>query len=394
MPAEISRNRADTRVKGARRFAEIRSRARRAMVSVFYRVGLLRCLELLARRFELIRPRGARLVRLRPRGTQKFAVLCYHRVGMEGLPLFSRLQPAKFEVQMRYLRQHYRLVSLGQLCQELGEARLVEPTVAVTFDDGYRDLFTYGFPILQKYGIPATVFLIGDCMETGEPPWYDRIFLAVKHAKGDTLDVQLDQLQRFELGSAETRLQIAWQIICYLRTIPDRSRRAWCVSFEQSHPAPHAEIEARMLNWLQVRTMQKGNVFFGAHTKSHPSVSQLDLCELEKELGCSKRSLEERIGVPILDFAYPFGKPSDISRAAEEFLNRSGYRSAVTTVEGCNVSTTNPFRLRRIQIDDDDSMPSFALRLGRAFLESPDLLEADEETAGWSTQAQMTRGEV
>ena len=394
MPAEIPPNGAASKNERTRRFAGIRDRARRAVVTALYWAGFLRCLESVGSKFELSRSMGARLPRLRSRVTPKFAVLCYHRVGTDGVPLFSRLQPTAFEAQMRYLRRHYRVVSLGQLCHELSNARLVKPTVAVTFDDGYRDLYTYAFPTLKKYEIPATIYLIGRCLETGQPPWYDRIFLAVKNAAGNTLDVQLDRWTRFELGSAEVRLRVAWQIVCYLRSIPDRSRRAWCARFDQILPARSAEIEERMLNWEQVRAMQKSGVFFGAHTTSHPAVSQLDPTDFEEELARSKRLLEDQIGIPIVDFAYPFGKPSDTSPVAEEFLARSGYRSAVTTIEGCNLPTTNPFRLRRIQIDDDYSIPAFALTLGRVFLEESGPKEADTTAAEWSTQPLLRRGEV
>lgn len=394
MSAETSSNGAVSSNTGARRLVGIRERIRRAVVNVMYRIGLSRCVEGVASKFELSRSTGSRLPSLRRRVKPKFAVLCYHRVGTDGVPLFSRLKPSEFEAQMRYLSQHYRVVSLDQLCRELREAKLVQPTVAVTFDDGYRDLYTHAFPALQKYAIPATVYLIGRCMETGEPPWYDRIFLAVMNAAGNTIDVQLDQLRRFELGSAEVRLEIAWQIVCYLRTIPDRLRQAWCARFEQILPVQQAELEERMLNWEQVRAMGKGGVFFGAHTMSHPAVSQLDPSDFEEELARSKRLLEERLGVPVVHFAYPFGKPSDTNSVAEEFLARSGYRSAVTTIEGCNLPTTNPFRLRRIQVDDSDSMASFALTLGRVFLEYPGPLEPDNGTDETSSQVQQNRCEV
>src|SRR5690348_6721894 len=106
MPAEIPLNGAASKEERTRRFAGIRDRARRAVVTALYWTGFLRCLESVASRFELSRSAGARLPRLRSRVTPKFAVLCYHRVGTVGVPLFSRLQPTTFEAQMRYLRQH------------------------------------------------------------------------------------------------------------------------------------------------------------------------------------------------------------------------------------------------------------------------------------------------
>jgi peptidoglycan/xylan/chitin deacetylase (PgdA/CDA1 family) len=367
---------------------------RRVITNILYRLGLLRCIERVASRYELSHAHGSYLPRLRRRVAPKFAVLCYHRVGTDGVPLFSRLKLKEFEEQMRYIKESYRVVPLEQLCRELREARLVEPTIAITFDDGYRDLYTHAFPALQKYEIPATIYLIGHCMETGEAPWYDRIFVALKNAPGDTLEIHLDRPRRFVLGPYEARLQIAWQIVCYLRTIPDRSRRAWCAKFEQTIPLRPAELEERMLNWEQVRAMHKGGMCFGAHTMSHPAVSQLDPSDFEDELLRSKQLLEERLAVPVLDFAYPFGKPADRSSVAEEFLARSGYRSAVTTVEGYNLPTTNPFRLRRIQVDDSDSMASFALNLARVFLESPEPLVANKGSDELNARVHLNRCEV
>jgi peptidoglycan/xylan/chitin deacetylase (PgdA/CDA1 family) len=346
--------------------------ARQFAANALHHTGLMRGLERLARTYELRPSSGSRVPVLRRRTAPKFAILGYHRVGTSGVPLFSRLEPNKFAAHMRYVKSHYRVVPLGQLCQELRAAEPVKPTVAITFDDGYRDLHTYAFPVLRKYQIPATVYLIGRCMETGEVPWYDRIFLALRNAPGDAFDVQLDTLHQFPLRSAQDRIQAAWQIVCYLRSVPDDRRRAWCASFEKSVSSPQAELEERMLTWDQVREMHKQGISFGAHTMSHPAVSQLERSAFEREFLTSRKLLETGLDASMPDFAYPFGKPSDQSPAVEEFLARNGYRSAVTTVDGYNTPDTSSFKLRRLQIDDGDSLASFALTLGRLFLESSD----------------------
>ena len=365
----------------SRRFRE---RFKQVVASSLYHSGLLRLAQPLAGTHELTSVEGSRLPRLRRFAGSKFGILCYHRVGTEGVPLFSRLEPRVFEAQMRYIKKHYRVVPLGQMCRELQEVRPVAPTLAVTFDDGYRDLYTYAFPVLQKYGIPATIYLIGQCMETGEAPWYDRVFVALKAAPGTTLDVQMNGSRSFELSSPAARAMAAWEIVCYLRTIPDARRREWCAAFESRVASPESELSSRMLDWDQVRTMHRGGVSFGAHTMTHPAVSRLDAAELESELGLSKRLLENGLGVSVEDFAYPFGKPADCSAAAERFLGRRGYRSAVTTVEGINSAGTNMLSLHRLQIGDDRSMSSFAFTVTRMFLGDP----IDSRTA---TQVSLER---
>jgi peptidoglycan/xylan/chitin deacetylase (PgdA/CDA1 family) len=349
--------------------AGFKEKCRRALANSLYHTGLIR----VARRFEathqLCSVSGSRWPRLRRFPGPKFGILCYHRVGTEGVPLYSRLEPAVFEAQMRYIREHYRVVSLGQLCLELQEARSVEPTLAVTFDDGYRDLYTYAYPVLQKYRVPVTIYLIGRCMETGEAPWYDRIFAALQAAPGPILEVELDGSRRFALSSPGSRNAAAWGIVCYLRSISDLDRQKWCAAFEQRINLYPGMLEGRMLDWNQVRAMHREGISFGAHTMTHPSVSRLESAAFDDEFIRSKYLLESGLGAPVEDFAYPFGRSSDVCPAATDFLMRTRYRSATTTIEGFNSPGENLHLLHRLQIGDEGSLPLFAFNLSRMFLE-------------------------
>jgi peptidoglycan/xylan/chitin deacetylase (PgdA/CDA1 family) len=332
--------------------------------------GLMRAAERLAGSYDVHAEEGSALPRLRATVGSKFGILCYHRVGTQGVPLFSRLEPSAFAAQMRYVKKHYRVVSLGQLCDELRDGRRVPPTLAITFDDGYRDLYTHAFPVLQKYQIPATIYLIGRCMESGEVPWYDRIFLALKAAPGESLKVELEGPREFRITSPSARGSAAWEMVSYLRSVQDTRRQEWCAAFERQIPLPAGELEGRMLDWNQVGTMHRAGISFGAHTMSHPVVSQLDPRALEEELVVSKQVLERGLGVRVEDFAYPFGKPEDGSVAAEEILRRAAYRSAVTTTQGFNTTGSDRLRLRRLQIAEDTSLANFAFNVSRLFLEA------------------------
>jgi peptidoglycan/xylan/chitin deacetylase (PgdA/CDA1 family) len=351
---------------------------KRLLASGLYRTGLFR----MARRFEstheLRKREDSRLPRLCQFSGSKFGILCYHRIGTEGVPLFSRLEPRVFETQIRYIRRHYRIVSLAQLCHELKNEHSVPPTLSITFDDGYRDLYTHAFPVLQKYQVHATIYLIGECMETGEAPWYDRIFAALQALPEASLELELNGPRRFQLSSREARMGAAWEIVCYLRTIPDTRRREWCKAFESGMQLPQSQLRGRMLDWRQVRAMHRAGVFFGAHTATHPAVSRLDPENLGEELGRSRQILENALQSEVRDFAYPFGKPGDCSIAAENFFVANGYRSAATTVEGCNTTRTNLYRLCRLQVDDDPSISYFAFRLSRMFLDcTPETIAAE-----------------
>ncbi|MFH0935506.1 MAG: polysaccharide deacetylase family protein [Candidatus Omnitrophota bacterium] len=90
-------------------------------------------------------------------------VIMYHSV-LPGAKYENRLAVSvrTFERQMRFLKNHrYNVVTLQELADLVRRKNKIPPrTVAITFDDGNKDNYTYAFPILKKYGLPATLFVI------------------------------------------------------------------------------------------------------------------------------------------------------------------------------------------------------------------------------------------
>ena len=345
----------------------LRPRWREAMAEGLYHSGGLRLLQAFFRRYEFAPGNCRKLQPLRRAMLPKFAILCYHRVGIGGIPLFSELPPEVFEAQMRFLRRYYRVVSLDEICEEMERPTKNGHAVAVTFDDGYRDLYTQALPILKRYQIPATVFLPVVSIEAGQVPWYDRIFLALKVFSKNHWELTLDRPRTFQLFSHQARLRAATEIIQYLRTVPDLDRKAHCQSLEEQVTLPSEELRDRMLTWDQVRAMRGAGITFGSHTMTHPVVSRLTEEQLASELGQSKQLLEQRIAAPARHFAFPFGKRADCGEAALPVLVRYGYRSAATTVEGNNVPGDNLYALRRTQVGNERSVPVYAFKLNQLF---------------------------
>ncbi len=346
---------------------------RERLASAAYRTGGLRMLEHLARSFELRRSAGQKLPRWQ-RGTgAKYVILCYHRVGTEGIPLYASLSPEAFDQQMGYLRERYRVISLAELIRELERPDAAGQAVAVTFDDGYRDNYTHAFPVLQKYGIPATIFLAVGAIESGEVAWYDRVFLALQVLPGPVLDLDVDIPRRYLLPSPQARHEAALDIVARLRKLPEGQQRQCCADLEKKVALPAQELADRMLTWEQVRAMHQAGVSFGSHTVTHPVLSRLTASAVETELRDSKRILEERIGSAVEDFAFPFGQPADCGDLPAAVLARCGYRSAVTTSAGVNRPGADRYRLRRAQIGEGSSVAMFAFQLNQLFL------RADEE---------------
>lgn len=104
----------------------------------------------------------ARLVPSAPRMT----VLLYHSISNSAD--FFAVSPEEFERQMRYLKEHFTIVSLSRAFAHAADERVRRDSVAVTFDDGYRDFLTNALPVLKRHRIPATLFVLGDSPDRAE----------------------------------------------------------------------------------------------------------------------------------------------------------------------------------------------------------------------------------
>lgn len=109
----------------------------------------------------------------------KVAVLCYHNIGTkEEKQNFPEEQPwiievSNFEEQLKYLKEHkYKTLTLEEFYRwKQGEIKLPYKSVLITFDDGFLSNYQYAFPLLKKYDMNATVFLIGSYIKTSDKEW-------------------------------------------------------------------------------------------------------------------------------------------------------------------------------------------------------------------------------
>lgn len=109
--------------------------------------------------------------------------------------------------------------------------------------------------------------------------------------------------------------------------------------------------ERRMLNWQQIEEMNRHNISFGAHTVSHPKLSELSDLLAAEEISQSKQQIEENLGHACDHFAYPYGLFNDKTC---EIVKQSGFKLACSTRSGFNNQERDPFTLHRIEVYGND----------------------------------------
>lgn len=98
-------------------------------------------------------------------------VLIYHGVARHAAP--DHVAISEFAAQMRWLTKSYQIVSLRELGAAIrGERNLPPRAVALTFDDGYANLQSEALPLLERLGLPCTIFVVPDRVGR-EAEWSD-----------------------------------------------------------------------------------------------------------------------------------------------------------------------------------------------------------------------------
>lgn len=106
-------------------------------------------------------------------------------------------------------------------------------------------------------------------------------------------------------------------------------------------------VRKPLMSAAQLRSWHEGGMEVGAHTRTHPHLTQCSDAELASEIGGSKAELEDVLGTAVTQFCYPYGDHDDRVVA---HVREAGFDAATTTDRGRARSGDDPWRLRRVPI--------------------------------------------
>ncbi len=259
------------------------------------------------------------------------------------------ITPESFSKQISYLNSRYSILALEEALAHLQAGTLPQNALVITFDDGYRNFYTYAYPLLKSRGIPATMYLATDFVCRNVPLWVDRLEHAFgKHEGTFAEKVALD---------AKTRQEF--------KTLSVSKREHDLRNVEQIGWTKFEDFEDERASYApltreQILEMQQHGISFGAHTKSHPILATLSADEQRQEIEGSRHDLE-MLGIRVSPvFAYPNGQSGDWNDITETTLKAAGFTHALTTIEGTNTQHTSPYRLHRFALDATEDFAVFA----------------------------------
>ncbi len=293
-------------------------------------------------------------------------VLTYHRVAEfadrpDLNPRLISATPATFEQQMRYLANHFKVVSLHAVLEALGDGRpLPDHTVLITFDDAYYDFTEYAWPILKRYELPATMFVPTAYPDRQERSfWWDRLYWAFSSSQDELHSTPIGALS---LRTGEERRQNLRILQNHLKTMSHSKAMTTVDEICDELNVEPTNCKS-ILGWEELRRLVSEGVTLGAHTRTHPLLTQMPLDDARLEITGSYQDLEAEIGEVLPVFCYPDG---DYNEAVIGILRQENCALAFTTVPGQNdLNVADPFRLQRTNISKRITLPWFRLHLSR-----------------------------
>jgi peptidoglycan/xylan/chitin deacetylase (PgdA/CDA1 family) len=257
-----------------------------------------------------------------------------------------------FRLQMAFVKRAYTVLPLPELVDLVTRGVKLPPrALAITFDDGYADNYRLAFPVLERLGLTATVYVTTSCLEDGPPLWMSAVRAVVLKTKSAELDVP--GIGRVQLGPSEGRGPAARAVTRSLVPLSGTERNERLAAIVAAAGVdPARELASTMLTWQEVRALARGGWTIGAHTVSHANVALTAVGEAESEIAGSRAALAAAIGQPVQHFAYPNtgGEHVYFGPAVSTLLARLGFRSAVTSKPGALRTGADRFTLPRIGV--------------------------------------------
>ena len=294
-------------------------------------------------------------------------ILTLHRVRPQNPNAFA---PNQFlDITPRFLdhtldffqKEGFEPLSIDQLPDRLTHTSAqMKPFFIVTFDDGYRDVLEYAWPILRKHHCPWTIYITSDYAQGQGRIWWLELEEAIAEHALVSLQIGPQRIQMATQSKAEkNRAYKRLRNIFYATPSPQWPALLDALR-EQSEGTSQQTPAQLCADWNELAAISNDPaITIGSHTLTHPILSQICDAQAQNEICESKARISNRLGTTPRHFSYPSGNPRSYSRRDIELVHQAGYHTAVTTrpahlwpIENCHQTAgTSLMTLPRISLN-------------------------------------------
>jgi peptidoglycan/xylan/chitin deacetylase (PgdA/CDA1 family) len=259
---------------------------------------------------------------------------------------------AQFENIIKHISENYNPICLREFNESgfdiLSDSKL---NVAITFDDGYKDNIENGYPILEKYNVPATIFCTTNTLD-GNKLWFQDLYTKIDNLEQKEIS--------FDWYPTPILLENKWVAMeAIANSCKSLNYEETLMRIASIPTVSNKEDTEVMLEWNDLHELRDSPLItIGAHTCKHWNLTTLSEDELLYELITPHQKLKSFMGYKQLMIAYPNGRFDENVLSA---VQDSGYSSGYIMTRGVNTNETSKYAFHRQYVETNPYLFDFQM---------------------------------
>jgi peptidoglycan/xylan/chitin deacetylase (PgdA/CDA1 family) len=274
----------------------------------------------------------------------------FHRVNPQRDHLWDPMDVQLFEKCIKYISSKYNTILLEELVlnKDLFNGKKI---ATIVFDDGYKDNIEYAIPILEKYKVKASFYVVTDCIDKNIPTWTYILDYVFQQTKKTKIDISFSflpaELHTNELKSQKSRIEYVKKLKPVLKKLKHTERLQVLSSIENSFN--DIAIPEIMMDWKDLSEIKNAGHNIGSHTKTHSMLGTMDdEEEIKKELLYSALRIKEQLLFFPKTISYPVGS---YNQTTIKISQQVGYELGLAVNQiPYNTNIHDKFEIPRIEL--------------------------------------------
>ncbi|MCF8298291.1 MAG: polysaccharide deacetylase family protein [Saprospiraceae bacterium] len=238
--------------------------------------------------------------------------ILYHGVVRKDSSFFSprHIPIEQFERHLKYFRKNFEIISIQDAFNNYRNNIVPKKkTITISFDDGYQNNLNTALPLLEKYNIPTSFFILGSCTDNHSDNllWTDKIACFELFFKNESIEYKNNLfIDKKEINSNKS-------MKAFLKTLKANERdnivNDIYIKYNLSSKIKEIDKEIwQLMNKEEIIKLASSDlVDIGSHGYNHYNLGVINLQDAIDDMKKSKTVLEETISKPVTMIAYPDG---------------------------------------------------------------------------------------
>lgn len=282
----------------------------------------------------------------------------FHRVNPQRDKLWDPMRVELFDKCISYISKKYDVMLFEELAfssnyiDNDGRTNNGGKKIAtIMFDDGYKDNIEFASPILKKYGVKASFYVVTECIDKNIPTWTHILEYLFQFTSIQNIDMNFDflpqELKISTLNNHAERIKYVSKLKPFLKKLSHGKREIILNRVIETYT--DIELPKVMMDWEDLRKLKDEGHYIGSHTVTHCMLGTMESeNEITLELIASGKRIEEELGYFPITISYPVGS---FNKTTKELAKKVGYKIGLAVKQNVhNPQIDDLFEVSRIEL--------------------------------------------